>query len=102
LEDLTKLREKIDKIDEEILLCLKERMEISKLIGRIKQEKGMPIRDLQREDEKHSYFAKRAFELGLNLKAVKNIFLNIILMSIQAQEQSVKRESPASNSSRVS
>jgi len=75
-------------MDEKILLLLKERVEISKLIGKIKREKGKPIRDVQREDEKYHHIAKRASELGLDLKTVKDIYRNIIAMSIQAQEQS--------------
>ncbi|HEX68994.1 MAG TPA: chorismate mutase [Candidatus Bathyarchaeota archaeon] len=88
MDEIANLRKKIDEIDEKILLLLKERVEISKLIGKIKQEKGKPIRDVQREDEKYRHIAKRASELGLDLKTVKDIYRNIIAMSIQAQEQS--------------
>jgi len=48
----------------------------------------VPIRDVQREDEKYRHIAERASELGLDLKTVKDIYRNIIAMSIQAQEQS--------------
>jgi len=43
---------------------------------------------MQREDEKYRHIAKRAYELGLDLKTVKNIYRNIIAMSIQVQGQS--------------
>ncbi|MEM3641263.1 MAG: chorismate mutase [Candidatus Bathyarchaeia archaeon] len=87
MDRIAKLREKIDEIDDEILRLLKERVEVSKLIGKIKREKGMPIRDQEREKEKYRDILKRANEFGLSLEAVKNIYQNIIEMSIQVQEQ---------------
>ncbi|MCS7114678.1 MAG: chorismate mutase [Nitrososphaerota archaeon] len=87
MDKIAELREKIDEIDNEILRLLKERNEVSKLIGDIKRSKGMPIRDQEREREKYSRILKRAAELGLSLETVKNIYKNIIDMSIQAQEQ---------------
>jgi chorismate mutase len=87
LERVTNLRKKIDKIDEEILLLLKERVEVSELIGKIKREEGTPIRDPKREEEKYRQIIKRASELGLSLENVENIYRNIIAMSIQAQEK---------------
>lgn len=47
----------------------------------------MPIRDQEREKEKYRDILKRANEFGLSLEAVKNIYQNIIEMSIQVQEQ---------------
>ena len=44
-------RERIDKIDENILKLYAERMEISREIGRIKAEKGLPVYDAAREGE---------------------------------------------------
>lgn len=88
MEKISDFRKKIDEIDEEILLLLKERIEVSKLIGQVKRKSGAPIRDIEREKEKYEQVLKKAVELGLNLNAVKNVYENIIAMSIQAQEQS--------------
>lgn len=90
MEEISQLRRKIDEIDEEILRLLKERIEISRLIGRIKQEHGVPIRDPQREEEKYKHIAMKATELGLNLDEVRTIYQNIITMSVRAQERSGK------------
>lgn len=60
---------------------------MSELIGKIKREEGKPIRDPKREEEKYRQIIKRASELGLNLETVKNIYRNIIAMSIEAQEK---------------
>lgn len=86
MEKLLYLRRKIDEIDEKILLLLKERIELSKLIGKIKRENAVPIRDLQREEEKYRHIIKKALELGLDLDYTENIYTSIIAMSIHAQE----------------
>ncbi|MGQ9641900.1 MAG: chorismate mutase [Candidatus Bathycorpusculaceae bacterium] len=87
MDKIALLRKKIDEVDEKILFLLKERDEISQKIGKIKLEKGIPIRDSQREGEKYRYIMERVTELGLNPKAVRNIYRNIIAMSIHSQEK---------------
>ena len=47
--DLNDYRENIDKIDEDILIALFRRKEISKLIGKFKKEKNIEIEDSERE-----------------------------------------------------
>ena len=88
MEKVPHLRRKIDEIDDKILLLLKDRIEVSKLIGKIKRENAVPIRDLKREDEKYRHIMQRAYELGLDLDEVKNIYKSIMTMSIRAQENS--------------
>lgn len=88
MEKVPHLRRKIDEIDEKILLLLKDRIEVSKLIGKIKRENAVPIRDPKREDEKYRHIIQRASELELDLDEVKNIYKIIMAMSIQAQESS--------------
>tara|TARA_B100000900_G_C20480108_1_gene675065 strand:- start:704 stop:976 length:273 start_codon:yes stop_codon:yes gene_type:complete len=48
--DLSSLREKINKIDSELLFKLKERMEISKEIGIFKKENNLEVLDSKREE----------------------------------------------------
>lgn len=88
MEKVPHLRRKIDEIDDKILLLLKDRIEVSKLIGKIKRENAVAIRDLKREDEKYRHIMQRASELGLDLDEVKNIYKSIMTMSIRAQENS--------------
>ncbi len=88
MEKIPHLRRKIDEIDDKILLLLKDRIEVSKLIGKIKRENAVPIRDLQREEEKYRHIMQRSSELGLDLDEVKNIYKSIMTMSINAQENS--------------
>jgi len=89
LEKISPLRKKVDEIDEQILLFLKERVEVSKSIGKLKREHGIPMRDDQRENEKYKNVMRRASSLGLNPHEVKAIYREIIAMSIHAQEAKV-------------
>lgn len=86
MEKITALRQKIDEVDEKILLLLKERIEISKKIGRIKRKQGIPVKDLGREEEKYNQVKEKALKLGLNPEDVMNIYRKIIDMSIHVQE----------------
>ena len=51
MEDLKILREKIDKIDDEIVKLLSDRMACSEAIGEVKKSLSAPVADLKREDE---------------------------------------------------
>ncbi|NIR86825.1 chorismate mutase [Candidatus Bathyarchaeota archaeon] len=89
MERISILRERIDKIDEQILRLLKNRLDICDNIGMIKRERGIPVRDRRREDEQYTRIAGIASKLGLNPQDVKAVYQEIIAMSIRAQ----KRES---------
>ena len=85
MEKILPLRKKVDEIDEQILRFLKERVEVSKSIGKLKREHSLPLRDSERENEKYKYVMKRASSLGLNPNEVKAVYREIIAMSIHAQ-----------------
>jgi len=84
------LRRKIDEIDEQILLFLKERVEVCRSIGKTKREHGIPTRDYEREDELYAKVMRKASELGLNPHEVKAVYREIIAMSIRIQESETK------------
>jgi len=86
LEKIFSLRRKIDEIDEQILRLLKQRVEISRSIGKTKREHGIPVRDYEREDELYANVMRRASELGLNQREVRVVYREIIAMSVHAQE----------------
>lgn len=86
MERIPSLRRKIDEIDARILRSLKERMEVSKAIGKIKRENGLPIRNLEREDDLYARISERASKLGLVPEETKAIFRQVIAMSIRVQE----------------
>lgn len=84
---IAELRQKIDEIDEKILLLLKERIEISKKIGEEKRRHGIPPRDFERENEKYKQITEKALQLKLNPEEVKRVYRGIIDMSVHAQEK---------------
>lgn len=57
-DNLEQMREKIDKIDEEILKSFCDRMELSVQIAKYKKENNLPILDESREKEKLDRIAK--------------------------------------------
>jgi chorismate mutase len=85
MERIKSLRKEIDDIDERILHFLKDRVEICKMIGAIKRENGIPIRDQQREEEQYRNLMKRASELGLDPHEVKAVYREIIAMGMHVQ-----------------
>ena len=85
MERIKSLRKDIDEIDERVLHCLKDRVEICKTVGAIKRENGIPIRDQQREEEQYRNLMKRASELGLDPHEVKAVYREIIAMGMHAQ-----------------
>jgi chorismate mutase len=90
LERILALRKKVDEVDERILYCLRERVDICKIIGAIKRENGIPIRDFQREDDVYSNIFRKASELGLNSDEVRAIYQKIMDMSTSAQRTNKK------------
>jgi chorismate mutase len=86
-EKIAELSQKIDEIDEKILLLLKERFEIAKEIGMEKRKHRMPLRDFERENEKIKEMMEKALELKLDPEAVKEVYRKIIDMSVHAQEK---------------
>ena len=49
--DLTQLRQEIDRVDREMVGLFERRMEISRLIGQYKAERGLPVFDAERENQ---------------------------------------------------
>ncbi|MCW4051774.1 MAG: aminotransferase class I/II-fold pyridoxal phosphate-dependent enzyme [Candidatus Bathyarchaeota archaeon] len=85
MEELSEIRKKIDKVDAEIIACLRKRVNLCESIGGMKRRRGIPIRDLLREKEKHRLIMDQALRLCLNPNEIKYIFERIITMSVHAQ-----------------
>lgn len=49
--ELKDLREELNQIDRQLVTLLDRRFEISRRVGQVKMEKGLPILDLKREEE---------------------------------------------------
>jgi len=87
LKRLSTLRKRIDEIDEQILRLLKERVDVCENIGVLKRERGVPVRDRDRENEQYTRIAGIASQLGLNPQDVRAVYDRIIAMCIRVQER---------------
>jgi monofunctional chorismate mutase len=81
---ILELRQKIDKLDEDIIQLLKRRMGISKEVGKLKEELDIPVEDKEREKEIIDRLTQQA---GRNLSEEQliRIFTAVFKSSKQAQ-----------------
>ncbi len=82
---LSRHREEVQKIDEEIIRLIRKRMALAEEIYRDKAELGLSISDPQQEALVLSRAVDMATELGLDPAGIKNIFHILIEMSLQKQ-----------------
>jgi chorismate mutase len=92
MENIQKLRKKIDEIDENILRLLGERSEICRSIGLLKKDQGIPIIDTYRENEVFSNIKAKASDFGLDPDQVEAIYRQIVNMCSSVQELKEKSE----------
>ena len=84
---LDKYRKKVDLCDKKLLAALSKRMKLSKAIGKLKREKGLPISDGARE---LNLMKKRIIDgkrLGLDKKFVKKVFKELLFESKKIQKK---------------
>jgi chorismate mutase len=86
MQDIQKLRKRIDEVDEQILRFLGERAEICRSIGLLKKEQGIPITDASRENEVFSKIRGKAADFGLDPDQVEAVYRQIVNMCSSLQE----------------
>jgi len=84
--ELARCREEIERIDNQIIGLLAERLSIGKRTGVLKREAGLPILDPTREAAVIRRVAAVAREAGLPPEPIREIFWQIVGMSRRAQE----------------
>jgi chorismate mutase len=92
MEDIRKLRKKIDVIDENILRLLGERSEICRSIGLLKKENALPITDNTRENEVFTNIRGKAPDFSLDADQVEAVYRQIVNMCSSVQELKEKSE----------
>ncbi len=92
MQDIQRLRKRIDRIDENILQLLGERSEICRSIGILKKEQGLPVIDTFRENEVFSNIKVKAADFGLDANQVEGIYRQIVNMCSSIQELKEKTE----------
>ena len=86
--DLGELRERLTRLDGELLALIAERQRLSEEVARAKRATGHPTRDFQREREVLHERARRPPEkLGLSPALADNLLRLLIRSSLATQEQ---------------
>jgi len=100
MDDLEKLRGKLDEVDRRLLEVLGERLQTVAEIARVKAQ-GVPfLRDHDRESELLARIEGWARELGLDGFRTHEIYREIIAMSLKAQEEALLKRDQVERSTR--
>ena len=85
MEQISQLRDKIDDIDNQILVLLQQRVEICKEIGFLKKKLNIAIQDNAREAYVYDQVRNKANDLGLDSERIDLIFHQIVNMCSAVQ-----------------
>ncbi len=85
LSGLEGLRKEIDETDEEIMRLIKKRFEAADKIAECKKKAGMPVLDMQREQEVLERIKAIAGREGVDEEAAARIFREIITQTRNRQ-----------------
>lgn len=83
---LAELRHELERIDDDILALLGERVALAREIAGVKQAAGLPLLDPKREAEVIRRVMTKARERSLPVEPVREIFWLVIGLSRRAQE----------------
>jgi len=86
-EEIDPLRDEINRLNEEILEKIRERVEIALRIGEVKKRHGMPVVDNAREEAVLTQVGALAVGHGLDPEGVRNVFRAIIDLCVRAEEE---------------
>jgi chorismate mutase len=86
MSEIPKLRNKVDEVDDQILMALCERVKVCKAIGVAKKKQDMPIRDLLRENEVFKRIKEKSAQFGLDSGQVEAVYREIVNMCSAVQE----------------
>ncbi len=85
VKELTELRKRIDRIDEEILRLIKERAELAREIARQKIVKGLSIIDREREESVRRRWIEKAEKLNLPREVIEPVLEAVMKYAIMMQ-----------------
>jgi chorismate mutase len=86
MDEISKLRKKVDEIDDQILKALYERVKVCKAIGDAKKKQGMPIRDSSRENEVYRRIKEKSAQFQLDPAQIERVYREIVNMCSAVQE----------------
>lgn len=91
-DDLEKLRGKIRRVDDQILMLTRERIQLAKRVGEWKVEHGIPVRDFETEREVLAVTEERCREFGLDPTLGRQITRALIGGAVKIQEDLRERK----------
>ena len=86
-EEIDPLRDEINRLNEEILEKIRERVEIALRIGEVKKRLELPVVDNALEEAVLNQVGALAAGHGLDPKGVRNVFREIIDLCVKAEEE---------------
>ena len=86
MDEIPKLRKKVDEIDDQILIALCERVKVCKTIGDSKKKQGKPIRDTSRENEVYRRIKEKSAQFQLDPAQIERVYREIVNMCSAVQE----------------
>ena len=86
VEELARCREAIERIDNQIVALLAERLTLGKRTGELKHAAGLPILDPTREAAVIRRVTAAAREAGIPAEPIRDVFWQIVGMSRRVQE----------------
>jgi len=86
MDEIPKLRKKVDEIDDQILMALCERVKICKEIGSAKKKQSKAIRDTSRENEIYKRIREKSTQFGLDSVQIEAVYREIVNMCSAVQE----------------
>ena len=87
MDEIPRIRARIDEIDQNLISLLKDRYENARLLGRIKRVRSIEARDPEREKIILRKVQDTTERLGLEPKLILPIFKEIFNFTVQAQQK---------------
>ena len=91
MEDLVKLRDQIDSIDDQIVKLFEERMIVAEGVAAYKRSVGKPVLDKEREKSKIAKVTEKATN-AFNRQGIESLFSQIMAISRMLQYQRLASE----------
>jgi chorismate mutase len=85
-DELSSLRDEIERVDRAVIELIAERMQLARAIGAAKRDAGLPTLDNAREAAVVRHAVGLAREHGLDEEEIRKVFWQLIGMSRRAQQ----------------
>ncbi|HZY46535.1 MAG TPA: prephenate dehydrogenase/arogenate dehydrogenase family protein, partial [Candidatus Bathyarchaeia archaeon] len=101
MDDVVRIRDRIDELDQEIVQLLKDRYENARLLGRMKSRRGLEYRDPEREKIILRKIERTATALDLDYGLLRPIFEQIFSLSVRAQKDQLGKSNKKLDGTKV-